>query len=95
MLDGHVTTGGQGRRVSAVRLAVIEMEGAWRLFMDGERVGRFGARKDALNCVLDMAREMRGAGMDVEVLAEDQHGELIVAEGASLRPQPHLKLVAS
>lgn len=96
MLDGHVVqTGLEGRRAASVRLAVIEMDGAWRLFMDGERVGRFGARKDAMNCVLDMAREMRGAGMEVEVLAHNEYGELAMAEGASFRPQPHLKLVAS
>ncbi|MBW3559010.1 MAG: hypothetical protein KY449_04460 [Proteobacteria bacterium] len=96
MLDGHVVgTKQEAARTPDVRLAVIEMDRAWRLFMDGERVGRFGAQRDALNCVLDMAREMRGAGMTVEVLAQNQHGELAWVEGASFRPQPHLTLVAS
>ena len=94
-MDGYVTTQKQNPRAATARLAVIEMDGAWRLFMDGERVGRFGSQKDALNCVLDMAREMRSAGMQVEVLAQNESGELAWAEGASFRPQSHLRVVAS
>lgn len=83
------------RRTPLVRLMIAEVDGAWRLFMDGERVGRFGARRDALGCVHDMAGEMRAAGMEVEVLAQSEAGDLTVAEDPSWRSRRHLTLVKS
>ena len=95
MLDRHVGEQERPAPGGVVRLAVIEMDGAWRLFMDGERVGRFGVHKDAVGCALDMAREMRGTGLQVEVLDQDRFGELSLTEGASVRRAPHLRRVAS
>jgi hypothetical protein len=95
MLDVQVDRPAGGQAAASVRLAVIAMDGAWRLFMDGERVGRFQAHKDAVGCALEMAREMRGTGLQVEVLDQDRFGELRPPEDAHLRPKPHLRLVTS
>jgi hypothetical protein len=95
MLDHQIEGQAVPRSAAVVRLAVIEMDGAWRLFMDGERVGRFPVHKDAVGCAMDMAREMRGTGLQVEVLDQDRFGELALTEGPSFRPSSHLRLVRS
>ena len=95
MLDGHVAATELIRRTPTVRLMVVQADDVWRLFMNGERVGRFGAERDALNCVHDMAGEMRAAGMEVEVLTQGRSGELTLAEDPSWRSRRHLTLVTS
>jgi hypothetical protein len=60
----------------SVRLAVVEMGGAWRLFIGTERLGRFARHDDALRCALEIARETRGEGMMVEVLDQTTFGEV-------------------
>jgi hypothetical protein len=87
MLDGHVARPSGGARRASVRIAVVEADGVWRLYLDGERVGRFDLRRDALRCALDMARETRLDGCEVEVLTQDRFGELLPAEGASWKPR--------
>jgi hypothetical protein len=78
-----------------VRLTVVKVDDVWRLLMDGERVGRFGVQRDALSCVQDMAREMRGAGIEVEIMTQVEGGELILAEDPSWQPRRPLTLVTS
>lgn len=95
MLDGHVAAEETISPAPAVRLAVVKLDGAWRLFMDGERVGRFGQERDALACVHDMAGEMRGSGMQVEVLTQVEGGEPTLVEDPSWRRRPRLTLVTS
>ena len=85
MLDGQVFEFEGERRAPVVRLAVVEMDGAWRLIMDGQRVGRFRAEREALACAQDMAREMRSVDLEVEVLAQDRFGEIALAEELTSR----------
>lgn len=95
MLDANIAAIEPARRTATVRLMVVKVDDVWRLLMDGERVGRFGAERDALSCVHDMAAEMRAAGMEVEVLVEIRAGEMSLAEEPSWRSQRPLTLVTS
>lgn len=74
-----------------VRIDVVASEGAWRLFLNGEPVGRFDQRQAALRCALDVARETRLDGCEVEVQAQDRFGELTPAERASWAPRTMMK----
>lgn len=67
-------------RTQAVRVAVVEMDWGWRLFLNGEGIGRFGDRARAMRCALDVARETRTEGCEVEVLTHDRFGEIHAAE---------------
>lgn len=69
-----------------MRVAVIETEGAWRLFLNDERMGRFSSRRAAVSCALDVARETRRDGALVEVLAQDRFGEITVAQSLASQP---------
>jgi hypothetical protein len=60
----------------SLQLAVVEMEGAWRLFVGTERLGRFAQHDDALRCALEIARETRREGGTVEVLDQTVFGEV-------------------
>jgi hypothetical protein len=71
--DGTRSADRAGRRV---QLAVVEMEGAWRLFIGTERLGRFAQHADALRCALEIARETHGEGCAVEVLDQTRFGEV-------------------
>lgn len=82
--EGMAEFEGAGR---AVRLAVIEMEGAWRLFLNGEAIGRFQQRRDAVGCALDVAGMTRSEGAEVEVLAHDRFGELRTLGERSRAPE--------
>jgi hypothetical protein len=86
-LDGHVVEAGGAARAAATRIAVVKLEGAWRLVLNGERVGRFARRRDAMDCALDVARETRQGGSEVELLAEDRSGELAPAVDLSFNPR--------
>jgi hypothetical protein len=77
---------GRDRSTPPIRVAVVHSDGVWRLLLNGEGIGRFARRSDALRCALDMAGEMRSEGCAVEVLEQDGLGELAPAEGASWRP---------
>jgi hypothetical protein len=71
--EAHGSTG-------AVRLAVVEMDWGWRLFLNGEGIGRFGDRARAVQCALDVARTSGGEGRNVELLTHDRFGEIYVAD---------------
>ena len=88
MLDGDVVRPESRALAPAIRITVVAIDGYWRLFLNGERVGRFDCRQDAMRCALDVARETRLDGSEVEVLAEDGFGELALTEGASWSPRP-------
>lgn len=60
----------------AIQLAVITMDGSWRLLMDGQTVGRFSRQSDALGCATDIAGQTRREGRPVEVLLQDAFGEV-------------------
>jgi hypothetical protein len=92
MLDEQVVVRTEGTPArNLIRLAVIETESVWRLYMNAERIGRFTSRRDALRCALDVAHETRRDGVLVEVLAQDRFGELTLTEGAGLRMQPSVE----
>ena len=67
-------------RKASVRLAVVEMDWGWSLFLNGEGIGRFGDRARAMRCAMDVARDTRRDGCDVEVLSHDRFGEIYSAE---------------
>jgi hypothetical protein len=59
-----------------LRLAVVAMEGSWRLFIGAEPLGRFADHADALECALQIAREALRDGASVEVLDQTAFGEV-------------------
>ena len=69
------------RGLRSVQMAVVEMEGAWRIFVDGQKVGRFSRHADALQCALEIAAETRRGGLPVEVLSQTAFGEVTVVPG--------------
>ena len=85
MLTQAVDTNASRR--PAVTIAVIERAGVWRLVVDGEAVGRFKQRSDAVRCALDVANDTRSGGRAVELLAQDGSGDLRPAEVASFTPK--------
>lgn len=62
---------------SELRVAVVRMEGAWRIFLGSERFGRFAVHDDALECALDIAGETRTEGVPVELLDQSEFGEVL------------------
>ena len=67
---------GRAGRRRPLQLVVIEFEGAWRILLNGEKVGRFSRREDAVECALEIAQEARGEGHAVELLSQDVFGEI-------------------
>lgn len=59
-------------------LAVVQMDGSWRLLLNGEWIGRFDHRADATKCATDIAAQTRREGHRVEVLLHDPLGEVNV-----------------
>ncbi len=59
-----------------LQLAVVEIAGAWRVLLDGERIGGFAEQAEAVNCAADAARTAQSAGLPVEVLVQDVCGEV-------------------
>lgn len=74
-----------GRR--AIRLAVVEVEGSWRILVDGRRLGRFHLQANAVQCALEIAGETRRDGWPVEVLTQQAFGELSVLQASSQTTQ--------
>jgi hypothetical protein len=66
-----------GESVMKVQLAVLRVEGSWRLLVNGEGLGRFPRRSAAVNCASEIARFARAEGTDVDLLAQTEFGELI------------------
>ncbi len=60
----------------AIQLAIVTMDGSWRIYLNGEGLGRFARRADATLCALDIAGETRLEGYPVEVLLQDDFGEV-------------------
>ena len=60
-----------------VQLAVLRMEGSWRLLVDGEGLGRFPRRSAAVDCASEIARFARAEGAQVDLLAQTDFGELV------------------
>lgn len=58
------------------QLAVIQIEGSWCMLLNGERVGRFARRTDALGCAIDVGNSADHDGAPVEVLVQDQYGQI-------------------
>jgi hypothetical protein len=84
--------------MSEIQLAVISIEGTWRVLVNGERFGRFEGRGAALSCACAMARIARDEGLRVELLLQDYCGEvtaLRVAEPADRHPLSNLPAGAS
>jgi len=71
----------------AVQLAIVQFEDAWRILLNGQKVGRFRRHADAVQCALEIAMETRRDGHPVEVLAQDAFGEVTVldAEAATVQ----------
>lgn len=46
-------------------------QGAWRILLNGEGIGRFADRPAALACIVEMAELTRRDGVSVEVLVEN------------------------
>lgn len=63
-------------RPGCVRLAVVQVDGTWRIFVDGQTVGRFSRHAEAIECALEIARETRRDGSAVEVLSQSAFGEV-------------------
>ena len=59
-----------------VRLAVVQVDGSWRIFVNEQKVGRFTRHADAIQCALEIASETRRDGYPVEVLSQGAFGEL-------------------
>ena len=68
-----------------VQFAVILHDSAWRLLVNGKRMGRFSARDAALGCACEMARLTRADGLGVEVLVQDAYGEVTTLPRATRR----------
>ena len=64
--------------MTLARLLVVEIDGAWRIHLDGEPVARFAREIEALNCVAGMASVSQGEGRDVEVLVQEADQEVSV-----------------
>lgn len=60
-----------------VQLSVLRIEDSWRLLLDGQGLGRFHVRSAAVNCASEIARFSRAEGVEVELLAQTDFGELV------------------
>ena len=54
-----------------ITIAVLRVQGAWRLLRDHRRVGEYDYRIDAEEAGLDLARQLHRSGRDVEVLVQE------------------------
>ena len=59
-----------------VRLAVVQVDRTWRIFVNEQKVGRFSRHADAIRCALEIASETRRDGYPVEVLSQGAFGEV-------------------
>jgi hypothetical protein len=64
-----------------VRYRVVAAADGWRIFADGERLGRFDSEARALRAALDIARST--SDHPVEVLLENARGEVRTVEPAA------------
>ena len=65
-----------------VQLSVLQMEGSWRLLVDGQGLGRFSRRAAAVACASEIARLSTEDGVQVELLAQTEFGELLALTGS-------------
>lgn len=73
----HKTSHARDLRLGrAIQLAVVTVEGAWRLTLDGQPLGRFRRQSDALGCATEIAGQTRRDGLSVELLLHDASGEV-------------------
>ena len=71
-----------------VQVAVIQIAGSWRLFMDGERPGAFREQGSAVACATGIARSTQDEGFDVDLLVHDVSGELMRVPITPEPPRP-------
>jgi hypothetical protein len=74
------------RERSVQTFSVIRQAGMWTIIADGRRWGRFSYRVDAEEAALRLAAKGRALGRTVEVLSQDNWGEMHTLEAG--RPQP-------
>lgn len=63
--------------MSKMQLSVFQVEGSWRLLLDGQGLGRFTRRSAAVSCASEIARLSKADGVQVELLAQTEFGELV------------------
>lgn len=61
-----------------LQIAVIEIAGSWCILLNGERIGRFARRADAIRCAWEAAGSASaGQGnVPVELLVQDECGQI-------------------
>lgn len=61
-----------------LQIAVIEIAGSWCMLLNGERIGRFARRLDAIRCAGEAAGSASAGqrNIPVELLVQDEYGEI-------------------
>lgn len=68
------------------QFAVIHFSEGWRVLFDGQKRGRFSERRAAIDAALRLAHDVRRQGRRVELLVQDDFGEVrALATGAGRR----------
>ena len=57
-------------RTPELRIELVQVGSRWWLLLNGQRMGRFGQKEDAVRCAFDIAEETRCDGLQAEILVE-------------------------
>jgi len=63
-------------RADRVCFAIIRVQGGWRLIAPQGRWGLHMYKVDAEEAALRLAKQLRGEGVEVEILVQDSFGRL-------------------